>query len=375
LTDTAFSVSELVSKLRGAVESSVGQVWVRGEVSSLKVQASGHWYFTLRDADSCVRCVMWKTYTARMKATPPEGTEVYLRGTPEIWEERGELRMRVVVMLPTAGMGLQQLGREKVRAALERDGLLDPRRKRALPEFPQTVAIVTSQDGAALHDMVTVARRRWPRIRLLVVSAKVQGEDAPRELVRAMELVNRIPQVDVCVIGRGGGAREDLGAFDDEKVCRAVAALSVPTISAVGHETDISLTDLVADLRAPTPSAAMELALPDRDDAMRHLNGLGTRLGRGLGRRTALLQARLARTGDRIQVAMDRHIRAPRTSIDTIAVQLEALSPLKVIARGYSVARLETGAVVRRKADLPSGARFSLRVSDGEVLARSEDRP
>lgn len=375
MTDTAFSVSELVSKLRGAVESSVGLVWVRGEVSSLKVQASGHWYFTLRDADSCVRCVMWKTYTVKMKATPPEGTEVYLRGTPEIWEERGELRMRVVVLLPTAGMGLQQLGREKVRAALERDGLLDPRRKRELPEFPQTVAIVTSQDGAALHDMVTVARRRWPRIRLLVVSAKVQGEDAPRELVRAMELVNRIPQVDVCVIGRGGGAREDLGAFDDEKVCRAVAALSVPTISAVGHETDISLTDLVADLRAPTPSAAMELALPDRDDAMRHVNALGTRLGRGLGRRTALLQARLARTGDRIQVAMDRHIRAPRTSIDTIAAQLEALSPLKVIARGYSVARLETGAVVRRKADLPSGARFSLRVSDGEVLARSEDRP
>jgi exodeoxyribonuclease VII large subunit len=316
---------------------------------------------------------MWKTYTARMKGKPPEGTEVYLMGTPEIWEERGELRMRVVVMLPTAGLGLQQLGREKVRAALERDGLLDPRKKRELPEFPRTVAIVTSPDGAALHDMVTVARRRWPMIRLLVVAARVQGDDAPAELVRAMALVNRIPGIDACVIGRGGGAREDLGAFDDEQVCRAVAAVRVPTISAVGHETDISLTDLVADLRAPTPSAAMELVLPDREDALRHVNVLGTRLGRGLGRRTALLQARLARTGDRIQVAMDRHIRAPRTSIDRIAVQLEALSPLKVLARGYSVARLENGTVVRRKTQLPGGARFSLRVSDGELMARSEE--
>ena len=374
MTETAFTVSELVSKLRGAVESSVGQVWVRGEVSSLKVQASGHWYFTLRDADSCVRCVMWKTYTAKMKAKPPEGTEVYLRGTPEIWEERGELRLRVVVMLPTAGMGLQQLGREKVRAALERDGLLDPRRKRELPELPQTVAIVTSPDGAALHDMVTVARRRWPRIRLLFVAAKVQGDEAPGELVRAMALVNRIPDVDVCVIGRGGGAREDLGAFDDERVCRAVAALQVPTISAVGHETDISLTDLVADVRAPTPSAAMELALPDRDEAVRHVNALGTRLGRGLGRRTALVHARLARTGDRVQVAMDRHIRAPRTAIDRMAVQLEALSPLKVLARGYSVARLRNGTVVRLRSQLPPGTSFSLRVSDAEIAARSEER-
>jgi exodeoxyribonuclease VII large subunit len=374
LTETALTVSELVSKLRGAVESSVGLVWVRGEVSSLKVQASGHWYFTLRDADSCVRCVMWKTYTTKMKAKPPEGTEVYLRGTPEIWEERGELRLRVVVMLPTAGMGLQQLGREKVRAALERDGLLDARRKRELPELPQTVAIVTSPDGAALHDMVTVARRRWPRIRLLFVAAKVQGEEAPGELVAALALVNRIPGVDVCVIGRGGGAREDLGAFDDERVCRAVAALQVPTISAVGHETDISLTDLVADVRAPTPSAAMELALPDRDEAVRHVNGLGTRLGRGLGRRTALVQARLARTGDRVQVAMDRHIRAPRTAIERMAVQLEALSPLKVLARGYSVARLTNGTVVRLKGQLPAGTSFSLRVSDGELAARSEER-
>jgi exodeoxyribonuclease VII large subunit len=316
---------------------------------------------------------MWKTYTAKLKATPPEGTEVYLLGTPEIWEERGELRMRVVVMLPTAGMGLQQLGREKVRAALERDGLLDPGRKRALPEFPRTIAIVTSQDGAALHDMVTVARRRWPRIRLLVVAAKVQGDDAPKELVKAVTLVGQIGDVDLCVIGRGGGAREDLGAFDDERVCRAVASLTVPTISAVGHETDISLTDLVADVRAPTPSAAMELALPDREAALRHVNALGTRLGRGLGRRTALLQARLARTGDRIQVAMERHIRAPRITIDRMAVQLEALSPLKVLARGYSVARLENGTVAHRTAQLPPGTRFSLRVSDGELTARSEE--
>ena len=371
-TPRALSVSELVTTLRGAVESVLGQVWVRGEVSSFKVHGSGHWYFTLRDGDSCVSCVMWKTYSTRAKSKPAEGVEVHVLGTPTIWEARGELRLRVVVLLPSAGIGLQQLGREKVRAALERDGLLDPTRKKTLPEFPVAVAIVTSQDGAALHDMINVARRRWPAVRLFVVAAKVQGDDAPRALVRAMELVNRIGGIDLCVIGRGGGAREDLGAFDDERVCRSVAALQMPSISAVGHETDVTLTDFVADRRAPTPSAAMEMALPSREDWLRNVDTLGTRLARGLGRRTELMAARLDRNGDRMLGAVTRQLEGPGRRVDRIAAQLDALSPLRVLGRGYSVARLENGTVVRRRDQLPPGARFSLRVGDGEVGARSE---
>jgi exodeoxyribonuclease VII large subunit len=369
---TALSVSELVASLRQVVEGAFGQVWVKGEVTSFKAYGSGHWYFTLRDRESAVRCMMWKTYTANVGAVPAEGTEVYALGRPTVWEERGELRLEVRVLLPTAGVGLQQLARERIRLALEKDGLLDPARKRALPRFPRVIAVVTSPDGAALRDIITVARRRWPSLRLLVVAAQVQGDGAPRELVRALALVNRLATVDICIIGRGGGGKEDLLAFDDEGVCRAVAALRVPTISAVGHETDISLTDLVADVRCATPSAAAECAVPDRLDTLRHAVSLANRLANGLRRRTTVVAARLSRSGDRIQVVMQRRLRDPRSRLEHLAAQLEALSPLSVLARGYSVARLEDGRVVRRRAQLPAGTPFTLRVGDGEVPSRAQ---
>lgn len=369
---TALSVTELVHHLKSAVEGATGQVWVKGEVSSLKAYGSGHWYFTLRDPVSAIRCVMWKTYTEKVGRQPPDGTEVYALGTPTVWEERGELRLQILVLLPTSGIGLQQLAREKTRAALEKDGLLDPLRKRQLPPFPRTIAVVTSKDGAAIRDIITVTLNRWPSVRLLIVPAKVQGEEAPSDLVRALAIVNRLPEADLCIVGRGGGAREDLLAFDDERVCRAVAALRVPTISAVGHETDVSLTDLVADVRAATPSAAAERAVPDRADLIRNAGSLATRLAHGLRRRTGLVAARLARSGDRIQVAMGRRLAEPHAVLDRVAGQLEALSPLRVLARGYSVARLGDGRVARRRAELPPGTAFTLRVSDGDVPSRSE---
>ena len=371
---TAYSVSQLVKLLHGAVESTASRVWIKGEVSSLKIFGKGDWYFTLRDSESCIRCVMWKTYTTRNPEPPPEGTEVYALGTAEVWEKKGELRLRVVVMLPTAGIGFQQLGKEQVRTALEKDGLLAPERKRPLPAFPARLAVVTSQDGAALHDIVTVTRKRWPQVELLIVPARVQGEGAPAALVRAIGVVNRLERVDLCVVARGGGSREDLLAFDDERVCRAIAGLRMPSICAVGHETDLSLADLVADVRAATPSAAMEIALPDRVEWLRHAASLGSRLAHGLGRRTGIVAERLARNGDRLRSTMTRRIQEPRARLDRMAGQLEALSPLKVLGRGYSVARLEDGRVVRRRDELPPGTAFRLRVSDGEVPSRSEGR-
>lgn len=373
--DTAYSVSDLAERLRGAVESALGQVWVKGEVSGLRSYQSGHWYFTLRDPVSQLRCVMWRTYTQRVSAQPPEGTEVFVLATPTVWADKGELRLSVVVLLPTAGLGLQHLGREKTRAALLADGLLDPARKRALPPFPRAIAVVTSVEGAALRDIVSVARKRWPSLRLLVVPSKVQGEEARRELVRALRLVNRLDGVDLCIVGRGGGAKEDLHAFDDEQVCRALAAVRVPTVSAVGHEADVPLADLVADARAPTPSAAVELAVPDRDEAGRRVDTLAARLAQGLRRRTGLVTARLARAGDRLQAAMARRLDRPRDLVGRLSAQLEALSPLRVLGRGYSVARLPDGRVVRRQAELPVGAPFRLQVSDGPVAARSEGIP
>ena len=368
---TALTVSQLVATICGTVEG-LGQVWVKGEVTSLRVHGSGTWYFSLSDKRSTIRCSMWKTYNIKVGAPPPEGTEVYALGGPTVFEKRGELNLPVVVMLPTSGIGQAQLAKERVRAALEKDGLFDPDRKRRFPAHPRRIAVVTSLDGAALHDMITVTRRRWRSVRLYLVPAQVQGVEAPAALVRALGVVNRLTKVELCVIGRGGGSREDLGTFDDERVCRAVAALRVPCMSAVGHETDVSLTDLVADGFAPTPSAAMERLLPDLEETVRHAESLASRLAHGLGRRAGLLAARLLRSGDRMQVAMSRRLQQPRTRLERYAGQLEALSPLKVLGRGYSVARLPDGTVVRRTAQLPAGTGFTLRVNDGDVAARSE---
>jgi len=278
--------------------------------------------------------------------------------------------MTAVTVLPTAGVGDAQLELQRVREALAADGLFDPSRKRALPRYPRRVAIVTSLDGAALHDMVTVARRRWPA-RIYVVRSVVQGEAAERALVHALMLVNRL-KADVCVVGRGGGSKDDLSAFNLEKVCRAIAAVNVPVVTAVGHQTDFTLADLVADARASTPSAAMELVLPDRADVLHRMDAIGSHLGRALLRRTRLVHERLYRTEDRLARAMTDALRDRRRSLEHAAAKLDALSPLRVLARGYSVARAEDGRVLRRMADFVDGTKFRLRVSDGEVPARAE---
>ena len=366
----ALSVKEVVDSLRRAIESSMGQVWVKGEIGELKVNQSGHWFFTLRDADCSIRCAMWATYARRARVVPAPGTEVYMLARPDFWAERGELRMTAVTVLPTAGVGDAQLELQRVREALAADGLFDPSRKRALPRFPRRVAIVTSLDGAALHDMVTVARRRWPA-RIVVVRSVVQGEAAERALVHALTLVNRL-KADVCVVGRGGGSKDDLSAFNLEKVCRAIAAVKVPVVTAVGHQTDFTLADLVADARAATPSAAMELVLPDRAEVLRLLGSIGSHLGKALGRRTRLVHERLYRTEDRLSRAMTDALRDRRRTLDHAAAKLDALSPLRVLARGYSVARSDDGRVLRRVEDFPAGKAFTLRVSDGEVPARAE---
>lgn len=368
----AYSVSQLTGELRELTERAIGQIWVKGEILGLKVYERGHWYFALKDEQAQVRCVMWQSYAQRVRTPPADGTEVYLLGTPTVWAAKGELRLSAVTLLPTSGVGLQQLAFERTREVLERDGLLDPTRKRPLPEFPRTLAVVTSPDGVVLHDIVTVARRRWPAVRIILVPARVQGDDAVDELVEALGLVNRLPDLDLCIVARGGGARDDLLAFNAEPVCRAVAAVRVPTVSAVGHETDVTLTDLVADVRAATPSAAAAVALPDRVLVARHVASLASRLGGGLRRRTRVLAERLARSSIRAERAIQGRVRERRGQLERLAASLHALSPLEVMGRGYSVARHPDGRVVRRRDELPSGAPFTLRVSDGTVPARAE---
>jgi exodeoxyribonuclease VII large subunit len=354
------------------VEAGFRRVWVRGELTGLKTYKSGHWYFTLRDASAQVRCVMWRSDNQRQPGPPTDGTEIFVEAQPTVWEERGEFRLTVRELIPTAAGGAWQLQLERARAALERDGLLDPARKRPLPPYPRRVGVVTSPDGAALRDVLSVLARRWPVAQVLVFPSRVQGEGAEDDLQAALERANRVADLDVLIVGRGGGSQEDLWAFNSEAVARAVAAARVPTVSAVGHETDTALTDLVADVRAPTPSAAAETIVPDLGAVTGQLDALGRRMARSLSGRLAVGSQRLARTADRLAGATDRLLREQRHRLDGAAARLDALSPLKVLARGYAVARTADGDVLRRVDQFPPGTPFRLTVTDGVVHARAE---
>ena len=372
-SDGAWSVTDVTRRARSLVEMGFDRVWVRGEVSGFKAYQSGHWYFALRDTQAQVRCVMWRSDNQRVRP-PAEGTQVFVEAAPTVWEERGEFRLTVRQLLPTDASGAWQLRLERARAALERDGLLDPARKRSLPPYPLSLALITSADGAALHDVLSVLGRRWPLTEVLLLPARVQGDGAEREVLAALALANRLP-VELAIVGRGGGAREDLWVFNSERVARAVAALRVPVISAVGHETDITLTDLVADLRAPTPSAAAAAAVPDRAALTPMVAALARRLAQGLERRTALGRERLARTGDRLEAAIREHARRRSARLGELAAALDALSPLRVLERGYAVARDGDGRVLKRRAQFAPGLAFRLTVSDGDVGARAGEGP
>ena len=368
-SEGAWTVAQVTSRARQLVESGMRPLWIKGEVSGFKTYRSGHWYFSLRDSQAQVRCVMWRTDNQRVTVKPEDGLQVFVEGRPTVWEERGEFRITVKRLITTDSDGQWELRLRKAKAALERDGLLDPARRRPLPAFPSRVAIVTSPDGAALHDLCTVLERRWPAVEVLLLPTRVQGELAERELCRALALVNKIP-VDVAIIGRGGGSREDLWAFNSERVARAVAAVEVPIISAVGHEEDVALTDLVADVRAPTPSAAAEAVVPDRLEVSRAVEALAGRLAQSLGNRTRLGRERLERTGDRLHTGMTGQLERRSSRLATAAGKLEALSPLRVLQRGYAVARDESGSVLGTVDRFKPNMNFRVTVADGDVNAR-----
>ena len=368
-SDAAWSVSQVTQRARQLVQAGFPRLWVRGEVVGFKTYRSGHWYFGLRDRAAQVRCVMWRDDAARVKRAPEDGLEVFALAEPTVWEEKGEFRLTVRQLLPARAEGDWQLELERAREALARDGLLDPARKRPLPRFPRRIGVVTSPDGAALRDIAAVLRRRWPAAEVLLVPARVQGEAAEAELAAALALVNRV-EVDVVIVGRGGGSREDLWTFNRERVARAVAAVQVPTVAAIGHETDLTLTDLVADVRAPTPSAAAEAVVPDRQEQGERLRTLAGRMRIGLLSRVELGAQRIERTADRLGASITTVLERGRSRLDRSAASLEALSPLRVLGRGFAVARDDAGHVLRHVADFPAGADFRLTVQDGDVAAR-----
>lgn len=323
LADDVWTVAQLAAHVHETVTDAYGHLWLRGEVAEFKSWASGHWYFKLREGDAQLSCVMWKWANAK-QPQPVSGQEVFAYVEPGLYQQRGEFRLTVKRLVGTADLGAASREKERVRQALLKDGLFALERKRPVPAFPMRVAIVTSASGAALQDMLTVTRRRWPIAELFVVPCLVQGASAPDEIVRALGLVNRIAALDLCIVGRGGGGKDDLAAFDDEAVCRAVARVTVPVVSAVGHETDTSFCDLVADLRAATPSNAAELAFPDLAEVQDGVRQLGMRLRGALERRTSVAVERVERAGDRLDAAVRKRLARHRERLAPVGGRLAA---------------------------------------------------
>jgi exodeoxyribonuclease VII large subunit len=367
----AISVSDLTQMTRDIVEGAFPPLWVRGEVADFKAHRSGHWYFCLRDKRAQIRCIVWRTDQQHIPAPPDDGMEILAQGQLTVYEARGDMRF-VVRRMAAEGDGLWRKALERAMARLEAEGLLAPGRKRPLVRMPRRVAVVTSPDGAALRDIVAVVRRRCPSVELVVVPAKVQGDGAVRELITAIERVSRWGECDTVIVGRGGGARDDLWAFNDERVARALARCSVPTISAVGHEIDITLCDLVADVRAATPSAAAEAAVPVLADVRASLGSRLLAMRASIQRRVTDRRTRLSRTSRDLGRAMQRATERQRAHLRTVAAHLDALSPLSTLARGYVVARDADGHTLARLEQFPLGSPFDLLVQDGIVHARTE---
>lgn len=374
--DAAVTVGALVRAMRDVIEGAVAPLWVRGEVIGYKEHRSGHWYFNLRDDVGSLRCVVWASDAARIRAAPEDGVAVVVYGHPTVYPARGDLQFRVL-QLEGVGDGLLQRALERTRRRLERDGLLDPQRKRKLPKLPRCVAVVTSASGAAFRDIVVTIRRRAPGTDVVLVPATVQGDGARESLCAALRRVAKWGGADVVILGRGGGALTDLWVFNDEAVARAAAAVPVPVIAAIGHETDVTLCDLVADCRAPTPTAAAELAVPSCADLMRELrrtaDTLGSRASAVLARarQRALLQAReIGRSGSAA-------LRDRRYLVEQLAARLHALSPLSVMRRGYAMVTTLDGTPLVSVDGVAPGDSVAIHWNDGmaqaEILAASRN--
>ena len=272
-----YTVSELTSGIRALVESTFGEVWIEGEISNCKVWNTGHMYFTLKDGAAQIKAVMFRTAVRYLRFTPEDGLHVVARGRLSVYEPKGEYQIVCEHMEPH-GLGALQLAFDQMKKKLQAEGLFDAARKRPLPALPRRIGIVTSLDGAALRDILKVLRRRAPNASVLIRPARVQGEDAAADVATALRMIARVPGIDVIIVGRGGGSIEDLWAFNEERVARAIVRSPVPVISAVGHETDVTIADFVADLRAPTPSAAAEMVVAAKDEFCSRIDRLTGRL-------------------------------------------------------------------------------------------------
>lgn len=387
------SVSALTEQVKDLVEGAFPAVWVSGEISNFSRPQSGHCYFTLKDDTAQIRAVLWRTAAARLRFEPEDGLDVICQGDVEVYAPRGTYQLVVRQMQPQ-GIGALELALRKLRERLAAEGLFDPARKRPLPRFPRTVALVTSPTGAAIRDFLEVLGRRWCGVHVLVVPVRVQGDGAGREIAEAIAAVNRFARpVDCLIVARGGGSLEDLWAFNEEVVVRAIHASAVPVMSAVGHEIDVTLSDLVADVRALTPSEAAERLAPVaaeihaglRMQQQRLVAALRGRAAAGRARVDALAGRRMFRRpldmvhdraqrldelSQRASRAIRQRLGQSRQRLAAVAGQLEALSPLAILSRGYSLTLGEDGALVRDAGAVEPGDRIRSRLGRGALVSQ-----
>ena len=392
------SVTALNQYVKGLLDRDrlLSQVLVRSEISNYKVYPSGHHYFSLKDAESSIRCVMFRREAASLRFRPENGMKVVVSGRVSVFPRDGVYQLYCNHMMPD-GVGELAFAFERLKERLHREGLFDPARKKPLPAYPHTIALVTSPAGAAVRDMIRILGARWPMAKVLVVPVRVQGEGAAQEIVQALDLVNACRMAEVIITGRGGGSMEDLWAFNEETVARAIARSEIPVISAVGHEPDVTIADFVADLRASTPSNGAERAVPHQGEVRDTLAHWDARLQRAMDqtlqrRREQLDRARsspflqsplrsiqekrllLDYQQQRLVHGMERQVQASRERAGRLAAALEALSPLRVLGRGYSIAQKEDGTVLSSIEQVTAGEGLSLRLADGLVTCTATGR-
>lgn len=365
-----WTVSQVNDAACELIEGVFPPLWITGEVANFTRARSGHCYFTLRDDNAQLRCVMWRDDARRLPTAPQEGMSIRAFGRLTLYRGRGEFQLSVT-RLEAKGEGLWKLALDRLRKKLEAEGLTAPQRKRPLPRYPAAIGVVTSPSGAVFHDIVNVVRRRAPWTRVVLAGCRVQGDGAAREIAVAIQRLAMHGQVDAVIVGRGGGSVEDLWAFNEEAVARAIAACTVPVVSAVGHETDITIADLVADLRAPTPSAAAEACVPDREELARGLQRDGWRLSRGLAASLGRAQDAVRAAAEGLYACAESMIDQRRESLGRAVRHLDALSPLSAFSRGYAVPLDPEGRILRRRGDFAEGGRFELRIRDGIIDCES----
>lgn len=392
-----YTVSQLTGEIRDMLERHIGLVWVTGEVSNFRRPASGHCYFTLKDEFTQVNVIMWRMVAAGLRFELKDGRSVLVQGEVTVYEPRGQYQI-VLKRAEPLGVGALQLAFLQLKDKLAREGLFDESRKKPLPRIPRRIALVTSPTGAAVQDMLNVILRRFPPAQVVVCPVRVQGEEAATEIALTIGLVNRLPRVDVMIVGRGGGSLEDLWPFNEEIVARAIAASHVPVVSAVGHETDFTIADFVADVRALTPTDAGNLVVPDIRQLAADMSSLAGRLGQALLARSGGARERLdaiarsyafRRPLERVRAREQRlddiaqqlfrdiaHVvQIQHQRVEAAGARLESLNPLAVLGRGYSIAfREPEGTILRSTARLKVGSLVRTRLAKGEFVAKVESK-